>query len=188
MKTLAASSRIWISIGCHLSSRGITRDIAAASPAVRRSGRGQQSHNAPSAIFSNKTNNHVCRWDLDRRYQAWVLIQSGCKGGPPAPMPLSGSDTRVDFAPTSTDICILFFLFFPPKNFCPVGFCFFQNFTGGRSAGRGCRCQRRGHLRIMRAGVLGAWSPSLLRRESITTPFGFLGAIVVQRLKRQFRM
>jgi hypothetical protein len=25
------------------------------------------------------------------------------------PMPLSGSDTRVDFAPTSTDICILFF-------------------------------------------------------------------------------
>ena len=27
----------------------------------------------------------------------------------PTPMPLSGSDTRVDFAPTSTDICILFF-------------------------------------------------------------------------------
>src|SRR5215469_4717509 len=36
--------------------------------------------------------------------------------------------------------------------------------------------------------VLGAWLPSLLWGESITTPFGFLGAIAVQSTGHQFRM
>jgi hypothetical protein len=36
--------------------------------------------------------------------------------------------------------------------------------------------------------VLGAWLPSLLWGESITTPFGFLGAIAVQSTGHQFRL
>jgi hypothetical protein len=44
-----------------------------------------------------------------------------------------------------------------------------------------------GRLRIIRAGVLGAWSPSLLWGK-LTTPFGFLGAIAVQSTGHQFRM
>jgi hypothetical protein len=35
---------------------------------------------------------------------------------------------------------------------------------------------------------LGAWLPSLLWGEGITTPFGFLGAIAVQSTGHQFRM
>jgi hypothetical protein len=63
-----------------------------------------------------------------------------------------------------------------------------KKFTVVGPWGGGGDAKKVGRLRIIRAGVLGAWSPSLLWRESITTPFGFLGAIVVQRLKRQFRM
>jgi len=36
--------------------------------------------------------------------------------------------------------------------------------------------------------VLGAWLPSLLWGESITPPFGFLGAIAVQSTGHQFQM
>src|SRR5262245_49781086 len=42
--------------------------------------------------------------------------------------------------------------------------------------------------RTIQVSVLGAWLPSLLWGESITTPFGFLGAIVVQSTGHQFRM
>ena len=60
------------------------------------------------------------------------------------------------------------FYFFPAKN---------------RVAGHGAEAQR-----IIQASVLGAWSPSLLWGESITAPFGFLGAIAVQSTVHQFRM
>jgi hypothetical protein len=46
----------------------------------------------------------------------------------------------------------------------------------------------RGSSRITQASVLGALLPSLLWGESITTPFGFLGAIAVQSTVHQFRM
>ena len=49
--------------------------------------------------------------------------------------------------------------------------------------GWGCQSVRTGLV-----SVLGAWLPSLLSGESITTPFGFLGAIAVQSTGHQFRM
>jgi hypothetical protein len=58
-------------------------------------------------------------------------------------MPLLGSDTRVDFAPTSTDISILFFQFFFAKKFLRGRFLFFSKFHG-RSVGARGR-QKRGH-------------------------------------------
>jgi hypothetical protein len=52
-------------------------------------------------------------------------------------MPLSGSDTRVDFAPTSTDICILFFEFFRQKIFARSvsGFFKISRSVGGQAMG-----------------------------------------------------
>ncbi|MFZ0235804.1 MAG: hypothetical protein WAL37_00285, partial [Xanthobacteraceae bacterium] len=66
---------------------------------------------------------------------------SGIKGGlNRLPMPLTGSDTCVDFAPTSTDICILFFNFFA-KKVLRGRFLFFPKFydrsVGARDAKKG---------------------------------------------------
>src|SRR6516162_122591 len=61
-----------------------------------------------------------------------------------------------------------------------------KNFSGRwKTSGGAGRCQG---VRTVLVSVLGAWLPSLLWGESITTPFGFLGAIAVQSTGHQFRM
>ena len=55
--------------------------------------------------------------------------------------------------------------------------------TAGSSGGGSMPARKAGLV-----SVLGAWLPSLLWGESITTPFGFLGAIAVQSTGHQFRM
>jgi hypothetical protein len=54
-------------------------------------------------------------------------------------MPLSGSDTRVDFCAHIDRYLHSVFLIFFAKKFLGGRFLFFQNFTGGRQGGRGCQ-------------------------------------------------
>jgi hypothetical protein len=120
--------------------------------------------------------------------EAGRIFEIILKGGRYRGMPLDRTVTVAPISALSMNVCILFPNFFRPKISARSVSVFFKiSRVVGRQGGGG-DAKKVGRLRIIRAGVLGAWSPSLLWRESITTPFGFLGAIVVQRLKRQFRM
>jgi hypothetical protein len=96
------------------------------------------------------------------------------------PMPLSGSDTRVDFAPSSTDICILFFEFFRQKISGRSVSAFFQNFTAvGRRGSPFANSTEipqtsfltpQGKLKLdLSAPAPAAWRYSLIRRASSRT-------------------
>src|SRR5215471_109814 len=89
-------------------------------------------------------------------------------------MPLSGSGTWFDFAP-STQRCASRFSNF--QNLAVDRFRFSQN---SKTSGGVGRCQG---VRTGLVSVLGAWLPSFLWVESITTPFGFLGAVAIQSTK-----
>jgi hypothetical protein len=96
------------------------------------------------------------------------------------PMPLSGSDTRVDFAPSSTDICILFFEFFRQKISGRSVSAFFK--ISRRWVGGGAPSQillkipqtsfltPQGKLKLdLSAPAPAAWRYSLIRRASSRT-------------------
>src|SRR5262245_7297225 len=95
-------------------------------------------------------------------------------------MPFGEGGYRTSFWPTDREMRRSVFDFHFPK---------FQNLESARGLVYNFfQNQRRGGERIIQVSVLGAWLPSLLWGESITTPFGFLGAIVVQSTGHQFRM
>src|SRR5262245_2628482 len=84
-------------------------------------------------------------------------------------MPFGEGGYRTSFWPTDREMRRSVFDFHFPK---------FQNLESARGLVYNFfQNQRRGGERIIQVSVLGAWLPSLLWGESITTPFGFLGAM-----------
>jgi hypothetical protein len=98
------------------------------------------------------------------------------KGSPPSPMPLAGSDTRVDFCAHIDRYLHSVFLIFFAKKFLGGRFLFFQNFTVvGREGGD---AKKGGRLRIIQTVLLGA-ARTPARSSRISIPgIGHLAAVV----------